>query len=248
MHTIKTAFVSGADRGLGLALCTNLLARGFRVFAGSYAATLEGRACRIGREELDRLTSSYPDRLIILPLDIGDTSSVKEAAKRVGESAGRLDLLICNAAILGDTEKDLFQEWDEDDFDLINRVYNVNTTGTLRVITALAGKLDNASRLIIISSEAGQIPQEERESWFGYCCSKAAVNSLGSLAANGLKKKGVAVLLFHPGWMRTYMEGEKNTRADLEPEDSARGILEFALERCRRSFGFFDYTGGEMAW
>jgi NAD(P)-dependent dehydrogenase (short-subunit alcohol dehydrogenase family) len=250
---MKYAYVTGTDRGLGLALAENLLKRGFTLFSGEYGLTEKGQQAGIHVAGMESLAEKYEDRLIRLPLNCGSTASVREAASIIKANTDSLDLLVCNGAILGDTRKTIFDDLTENDFNMINEVYNVNTTGTLRVISSVIHLLrtegESQANLVIISSEASQIPQKWRTAWFGYCQSKAAVNSLGSLVHNSLEDKNIPVLLFHPGYVRTYMEGKgKNMKADLEPEESAQGILEFVLERNQEMFGFFSHRGEPMEW
>lgn len=250
---MKYAYVTGTDRGLGLALAENLLNRGYHVFTGEFALTRKGREGGIPARGMNDLTVRHSESLTRVPLDCGSTESVQNAAEVIRQRTDRLDLVICNAAILGEIEKTVFDDWTDHDFEAINRVYNVNTTGNLRVISSVASLLkENArhslSSLVIISSEAGQTPQTWRNSWFGYCQSKAAVNSLGSLVHNSVKGMNIPVLLFHPGHVRTYMSGTKNMNGELEPEESASGILEFVLERNQSDFGFFNHRGEPMDW
>jgi NAD(P)-dependent dehydrogenase (short-subunit alcohol dehydrogenase family) len=250
---MKYAYVTGTDRGVGLALAENLLNRGYHLFAGEFALTTEGNKAGIPTVGMDDLTLRFSERLTRIPLDCGSTASVKMAGNMIRETTDCLDLLVSNAAILGDIKKTVFDDWNDDDFVMINRVYNVNTTGNLRVISSVISLLKNptdlsVSPLVIISSEASQIPQTWRTGWFGYCQSKAAINSLGSLVYNSVKDMNIPVLLFHPGHVRTYMSGTKNMNGEIEPEESAAGIIEFVLERNHSDYGFFDYKGEPMSW
>jgi NAD(P)-dependent dehydrogenase (short-subunit alcohol dehydrogenase family) len=86
----QIAFVTGADRGLGLALCAELLACDWRVFGGQYMPDWPALAA---------LQTQYPERLEILPLDVGEDASVQEAARLVAARTDHLDMLINNAGI-----------------------------------------------------------------------------------------------------------------------------------------------------
>jgi len=90
----RTVLVTGADRGLGFALCTGLLDRGWRVFAGQYMPDWP---------ELDALATQYHDHLALVPLDVSCDESVRAAARAVGEAAGRVGLLINNAGVSSPT-------------------------------------------------------------------------------------------------------------------------------------------------
>jgi NAD(P)-dependent dehydrogenase (short-subunit alcohol dehydrogenase family) len=209
------ACVTGADHGLGYALTEGLLEHGYAVFAGKYLPS-EGA--------LDRLAEKYPDRLKLVPLDISSTASVTAAAAVIRESTERLELLINNAALLGDIHTRVTEPID---FDEIQRIYNVNTVGALRVTNALVSLvLQSDSRLIVnISSEAGSIGTCWRDSWYAYCMSKAALNMQSALVHNEIKKSGGQVMVFHPGHVRSYMRGALDESGSLTPSEAAGRLL-----------------------
>src|SRR5690606_36882535 len=142
---IKWAFVTGADRGLGLGLVQALLTRGYHVFAGQYMPS---------SHELEQLSAASGDRLRLIPLDISDDASVSAAIAAVHTVTVQLDLLINDAAILGDTKASI---QDQLNFEEMERVFAVNTLGPLRMSNGLiASLLRSDSKLIVnISSEAG---------------------------------------------------------------------------------------------
>ncbi|GGA32246.1 SDR family NAD(P)-dependent oxidoreductase [Paenibacillus physcomitrellae] len=239
----RYAFVTGADRGLGLALVKGLLARGYTVFAGQYMPQWT---------ELAELKQEQGDSLLLVPLDIGSGYSVGEAAKQVAAVTDRLEMLINAAAILGDTDATVE---DELDFEEMQRVYNVNTLGSLRVTSALISHvLNSEGKLVVnISSEAGSAEDSERTSWFAYCMSKSAVNMQSKLIFNRIAPKGGKVLVVHPGWVRTYMSGTLSTEGELSSDESAAAILQLADERLQpgyrqKELSLIDYSGRQMNW
>jgi len=211
----EIVFVTGADHGLGYALAEKYLMLGFTVAAGKY---LEGSS------NLDGLKKEYPDRLEIIDLDVSNTESVKSAYSHFKSKFGHLDILINNAGILGDINKTIYDEIDYDD--IIN-TFQVNTLGPLRMINNFLPLILNGKRKLIvnISSEAGSIGNCFRKNWFGYTMSKCALNMESALLHNELHEKGVRILLFHPGWMRTMMRGKIDTDAPVLPEDAADRII-----------------------
>ncbi|MEF2964887.1 SDR family oxidoreductase [Paenibacillus sp. M1] len=243
-----TALVTGADHGVGLALTVALLKRGCRVFAGRYNAE---------EVALEKLHQRFGDRLTLVPLDIGSDGSVREAAAAIKERTGRIDILINNAGILGDIEATIM---DELNYDEMLKVFNVNALGALRVTQALAPLVLNSTAKLIVnlSSEAGSIGQNRRDSWFAYCMSKAALNIQSSLVHNGLKKAGVQVMILHPGWVQTYMRGKLDADAEWTPAQSAENIIARIMERIGRNeengLGieegprFIDAKGKAMLW
>lgn len=86
----QIAFVTGADQGLGLAICSGLLERNWQVFAGQYLPKWT---------ELTDLAEKYPGLLEIISLDVSSLESVKAAAQAVASKADHIDLLINNAGI-----------------------------------------------------------------------------------------------------------------------------------------------------
>lgn len=213
--TQKTALVTGADRGVGFALVKALLQRGWSVFAGRYASS---------SKELEALQNEYSKSLRLIPLDIGDEASVKAAAAEVQAHTDRIDMVINNAGILGDITATLY---DELDFAEMQDVFNVNTLGPLRVTQAFIRLLLKSESPVLanISSEAGSVGDCYRHNWYGYCMSKSALNMQSALIYNQFKADGLKLLVLHPGWVQSYMQGELNTKAKLTADQAAANLL-----------------------
>jgi NAD(P)-dependent dehydrogenase (short-subunit alcohol dehydrogenase family) len=216
----RIAFITGADRGLGHALAASLLEKGWHVFAGQYLPEWPA---------LSELAATFPSTLTIVPLDVASQESVRAAAEAVAAGADHVDLLISNAGVMTTTGTRTIRE--EQDYGEMQRLFRVNALGALRVVEALLPLLERGTlkRLCFVSSEAGSINRAERTSWFGYCSSKAALNMGVRLLFNRLRPRGYTFRLYHPGWMRSYMSGDKNSRAELEPEEAAGPALAYFL-------------------
>ncbi|HHX64140.1 MAG TPA: SDR family oxidoreductase [Chloroflexi bacterium] len=217
----SVAVITGADRGLGHAMAAGLLEKGWCVFAGRYMPDWP---------ELDTLAERYPQRLHIMPLDVTSVESVRAAAKVVAEAAGHVDLLINNAGInLASSFRALGEA--PQDYDNMHRMYDVNALGPLRVVEAFLPLMARGTmkRLCFVSSEAGSINRCERDGWYGYCTSKAALNMAVKILHNRLRPEGYSFRLYHPGWMRSYMRGVKSEVGDLEPEEAAVPALTYFL-------------------
>jgi NAD(P)-dependent dehydrogenase (short-subunit alcohol dehydrogenase family) len=213
-----TALVTGADRGLGLALSKGLLERGWHVFAGQYMPDWP---------ELGALASHYAGLLHIVPLDVSSTESAHAAAQAVSQQADHLDLLISNAGI-GGGRRELREGLDSG---AIHRVYDVNALGAIRVVEAFLPLMDRGMRRLgFVSSEAGSIAMAHRQSGFAYGMSKAALNMAVRLMFNHLRPEGYTFRLYYPGWIRSYMSGTKSTAGDMEPEEAAALAIPFFLE------------------
>ncbi len=236
---MKYALVTGCDHGVGLALAGQLVQRGYVT-----------AACRLneGETQIDSLARRHPGQLVVLPLDISCDESVKRMAAALSFPA--LDLLINNAGILGRMESGPDETLD---FDLMQKVVNVNALGALRVTAALLPLLrKGAGKTIVnITSEAGSIADCERTGWFGYCMSKAANNMQGALIHNTLRTEGGRVFQIHPGHVATYMRGALDTTAKITPEESAAGILKTVLDMPHPIQDrplYLDYQGKELPW
>jgi NAD(P)-dependent dehydrogenase (short-subunit alcohol dehydrogenase family) len=235
------ALVTGADRGLGLALSAGLLERGWQVLAGQYMPAWP---------ELEELAGNYPQALHILPLDVGSIDSAKAAAQAAGKVSDHIDLLINNAGVNSPTNDRLISQ--AQDYAEMHRLYEVNALGPLRVVEAFlpltAGS--QLKRLCFVSSEAGSVARAARTAWYSYCMSKAALNMGVKIMFNDLRPAGYTFRLYHPGWVRSYMSGKKNLEATLEPEQAAAYALPFFLEprQDEDQLVLVDYQGQEWPW
>jgi NAD(P)-dependent dehydrogenase (short-subunit alcohol dehydrogenase family) len=235
------ALVTGADRGLGQSLCAGLLAQGWRVFAGQYLPDWP---------ELAILSGQYPDRLHTLPLDVRSVESTTAAAAEIINCAGHLDLLVNNAGVTSPTNLRSIRE--SPDYAEMQRVYDTNALGMLRVVEACLPIMDRGGlkRLCFVSSEAGSIERMRRTAWYGYTMSKAALNMAVKILFNHLHPDGYSFRLYHPGWMRTYMGGTKNSNADMEPEEAAARALSFFMNPLEDEdhLALIDYQGETWPW
>lgn len=196
---MKTVLITGADRGVGLALCEVFLKNGWRVLAGQFMPEWP---------ELQTLQASCPDALHLLPLDVSDTGSVRGAASLVQALGMPVDMLISCAGIARGERR---------------AVYNVNVVGTMRVaehfLPLMAG---GDKRLCFVSSEAGCVTLAHRTDGFAYTSSKTALNMAVRRMFRTLRPEGFTFRLYHPGWVRSYMGGgEKSTVGNFEPEETA---------------------------
>jgi len=158
-----------------------------------------------------------------------------------------LDILINNAGVFFSQTKLPLAEVDLDDGHL-ESMMAVNAFGPLRVTRQFLPLLEKGrlKRIVNISSEAGSISDCGRDSWFGYCMSKAALNMQCGILQRHLKPKGFKVLAIHPGWLRTDMGGAE---ADLDPEVSAEAIFGLATRKWSLDDPIYmDYTGKPLNW
>ena len=235
----KVALVTGADRGLGLAMVKNLLDLGWLVFAGKH----------LDWPELDELNQKFPLNLNVIPLDVGSDESVIESAKLVQSSVSHIDLLIANAAINRSHQVTSIRQ--NPSMEHMAMEFNVNAIGALRVVNSFLPLLDagQMKRFCFVSSEAGSIGASKRTGWFGYCMSKAALNMAVKNLSNDLSVQGFSFRLYHPGWLKTYMSGTKNEQASMEPEEGAEIAIEYFLsDSGELELSLHDWEGNKMPW
>ena len=219
---MTTTLITGANKGIGLQICTQLNARGDDVIA----------ICRKPSPELSELGVR-----IIDGIDVGDAESV---ARLKSELSGQtIDVLINNAGIL---RGDAFGSLDYDD---MLEQYRVNTLGPLRVTEALVDNLKDGSKVAIVTSRVGSIEDNGSGGYYGYRASKTAVNQIGTNLKHELKPRGIAVALLHPGLVATEMTGGQG----ISPSESAQGLIaridELSIEN---SGGFWHAEGYPLPW
>ena len=205
----QRCIVTGANRGLGLALATALLARGDRVVAG---CRHPGQA-----SALNRLAGEHPGRLQVLPLDVAAPKAPAEFAREVGLAPAPLGLLVNNAGVLHTGERfgSVSAANLEDSF-------RTNAMGPFLLTQALASRLADAAKVANITSELGSIAGTGRFGTPSYNISKAALNMASVLLRHALAERRITVLALHPGWVQTDMGGKS---ASITPGQSAAGLL-----------------------
>jgi len=214
--------VTGANRGIGLELCRQLVGRGDRVIA----------VCRKGSAELQALKVR-----VIENIDVCSAESIDLLKDQLGDE--KLDWLINNAGMLA------VETLDSLDFDTIEQQFRVNAMGPLRVTAALANNLSDGSRVGIITSRMGSIDDNTSGSYYGYRMSKAAVNMAGASLAHDLKERGIAVALLHPGMVATGMTGGQG----IPPAESASGLIQRMDElEISQSGSFWHANGEHLPW
>jgi NAD(P)-dependent dehydrogenase (short-subunit alcohol dehydrogenase family) len=219
---MATVLITGANQGIGLELCRQLLGRGDVVIAACRRASAELRAlgCRVVED-----------------VEVTDDASVARLAAAL--AGQRIDVLVNNAGILS------AESLDDLDFDRIRAQFEVNALGPLRVTHALLGNLGRGSKVAIITSRMGSIADNGSGSYYGYRMSKAAVNIVGMSLARDLHARCIAVLLLHPGMVATGMTGGRGIPA----AESAAGLIARIDSLGLAETGTFHHANGEpLSW
>jgi NAD(P)-dependent dehydrogenase (short-subunit alcohol dehydrogenase family) len=198
--------VTGASRGLGLALVQALAARGWRLVVDARGAA-----------ELERAVDGL-EGVIGLPGDVADPAHRRELVDAAG---GRVDLLVNNAGILGPSPQPLLAEYPLAE---LARVYEINVLAPLALVQETLMRLSIGAAVVNITSDAAVEPYE---GWGGYGSSKAALEQLTAILA--AEHPELRVYAVDPGDMRTSTYQQAFPGEDISdlppPEESVPGLL-----------------------
>ncbi len=211
---MPVGIVTGASRGLGLALARSLAADGWTLVIDARGAD----ALEAARAELAGLGA----RVLAVPGDVGDARHRREVV-RAAEEVGRLDLLVNNASALGPSPQPNLADYP---LDVLRDVYEANVIGPL-ALTQLALPPLRAShgRVVNITSDAAV---EGYEGWGGYGSSKAALEQWTNVLA--AEEPDLRVYRVDPGDLRTQMHQEAFPGEDI----SDRPLPDVAVPGLRR--------------
>jgi NAD(P)-dependent dehydrogenase (short-subunit alcohol dehydrogenase family) len=216
----NTALVTGANRGIGLALCAELHRGGRDVIA----------VCRRSSPELDALGVR-----IEADVDVTSDAAVAGLARRL--EGVELAELWCNAGVL---REDHLRDVDLDD---VRELFEVNAIGALRVVKALHPFVRRGGKIALMTSRMGSIGDNGSGGYYAYRMSKAALNAAGMSLARDLAPAEVAVAIQHPGFVRTDMTGRSG---NVEPEDAAKQLVERVEALSMKTTGTFWHASGQL--
>uniref|UniRef100_A0A8C2TJS9 Estradiol 17-beta-dehydrogenase 2-like n=1 Tax=Coturnix japonica TaxID=93934 RepID=A0A8C2TJS9_COTJA len=244
---VRSALVTGANRGIGLGFVRHLLALPNPpewVFAG----------CRDPKGHCSKLALKHPNLVMLT-----DPASIKAAAASVGErlKGSGLNLLINNAGIVR------ANKLDNETLKDMSEVYMTNTIAPLLLSQVMlsparqpgdpgSGLSCNKAAIVNISSTAGSI--QDLYLWhYGQAVSYhrcgAALNMLTRCQSMGYREHGILCIAFHPGWVKTDMGGDFEDKTRVTVDESVGGMLKVLSNLSDKDSGsFLDWEGKVMAW
>jgi NAD(P)-dependent dehydrogenase (short-subunit alcohol dehydrogenase family) len=203
---MPVGIVTGASRGLGLALTRALAGRGWRLVVDAR----DGEALAAATAGLDGVVALA-----------GDVTDPAHRARLVEAAGERIDLLVNNASALGPSPRPALAEYASGD---LRRVYEVNVLAPVSLIQLALPRLAAGAGIVNVSSDAAVEPYE---GWSGYGSSKAALDQLTAILA--AEHPALRVYAIDPGDMRTQMQQDAYPGEDVSglppPEESVPGLL-----------------------
>lgn len=224
---MSSYLITGANRGIGLALAKHLAERREVVLGTARNPASATEAFEAGVEMLE--------------LDVANVGSVAGLAEQVGDHP--VDVLINNAAVYNDKAG-----LEETDVEAFVECMRVNVAGPLAVTRALLPRLEAGGKKLVvnISSGMGSIGSLKNGGSYGYRASKAALNMITKTMSIELAPRGIGAVCVHPGWVETDMGGQG---ADLSPAASAAHLIEMIDGLSTADTGrFLNYTGDDLPW
>jgi len=203
---MPTGIITGASRGLGLALARALAADGWRL-------VVDAR----GADALSRATAGLPN-LVAVPGDVADPEHRRVLVAAAGH---RIDLVVNNASLLGPSPQPPLAAYA---LTALEEVYRVNVLAPLALVQLALPRLAPGARILNVTSDAAVEPYP---GWGGYGSSKAALEQLSAVLA--AEHPELRVYAVDPGDMRTQMHQDAFPGEDISdrppPEDSVPGLL-----------------------
>ena len=242
MTTLKSALVTGANKGIGREVARRLAVAGFRVWLG--ARDRERGMAAAQALNVDGLDVRW------LGIDVAQDESVAAAVKTLEAEGSCLDVLVNNAGIAIRYDLPPSQQCIAD----IQATYDVNVFGPIRVTQGFLPLLlaAPAARVVMVSSYSGSLgraldptSQSYPVNMLGYGSSKTALNAITVAFAKELAPQGIKVNAAAPGYTATDLNGHRGRRT---VQQAAQIIMRLAtLDADGPSAGYFD-EDGPLPW
>ena len=229
---MANVLITGANRGIGLELARQHLARGERVFAGARDPDRAGEL------------NSLKGKLSVIQMDVADEASIRAASEAVTREVQSLDVLINNAGINPPYEK---QKLGALDMEEGMRVMRTNALAPAIVVQEFLPLLRRGkAKIASITSGWGSVSGNDGSFPYWYSGSKAALNMMMRSVAGEVAKDDMISVVISPGWVKTDMGTDA---APLTPEESVRGIIKVIDGLTAKDNGqFYGHKGETVAW
>jgi NAD(P)-dependent dehydrogenase (short-subunit alcohol dehydrogenase family) len=253
MHSKLVALVTGANQGIGLQIARELAAKDFTVLVGSRNLARGVEAAK-----------SIDGDARAIQLDVTDRRSIADAAERIREELGRLDVLVQNAAISNIRKTQLGLTMQESSklfaaskvsLDEVRAIWETNVFGVLAVYQAMLPLLREApaARIVNVSSGVGSLARTADPTYHyrkmfapGYSASKTAMNAMTLAMAIELEDTNIKVNAVSPGFTKTNLNGYEGTET---VEEGAAQAVKMALIGPDGPTGTFTHaTMGTLPW
>lgn len=198
---MKTALITGANKGIGFEIARQIGQKGYRVLLSARNEERGSQAAMTLQDEGIEVD--------FIPMDVGKKESIKKAFQLVKLKTDRLDVLINNAGILLDNKQGILTMSEID----IEMTLQINALGVLYVTRAFVPLMHGRSRVINLSSGAGTICGGMGTWAPVYSISKTTENAITIQLAHALSSKGIQVNAVCPGWVKTDMGGAGANRS-----------------------------------
>ncbi|MCU0316016.1 MAG: SDR family oxidoreductase [Fimbriimonadaceae bacterium] len=237
IHQKKVAFITGANKGLGLEIARQLGQHDITVVISS-------RDKARGQAALEALTGEQIDAHLIL-LDVNDSEAISNLPSYFDSTFGRLDILVNNAGVL-------FEHSEEVNRDTFRKTFETNLFSVWELTEALLPLLlkSDAGRIVNHSSILGSITVNRSQNLGefaipAYNSSKAALNMLTAIWAKKYEKTSLKVNSAHPGWVKTDLGGPG---AQLEVTEGAQTAVRLALLEADGPTGSYFHNDEVLPW
>lgn len=221
----ETIVITGANRGIGYCMARLWQERGNHVIA-----VCRSPAPNDGKQDLHDLGVR-----VLEGYDISKPEHVAAVKEELADTP--VDVLYNNAGVMES------ETLDDMDFDTIQKQFETNTLGPLRLTHALLDNLHAGSRVGLMTSRMGSIGDNDSGKKYGYRISKAGLNAAGKSLAVDLQDQGIAVAILHPGYVQTDMTGHSG---HLTPEKAAQRLVQRMDELNLENTGTFWHSDGSV--
>ncbi len=217
---MNTVVITGANRGIGLAMAKQFRDKGYHVVA----------LCRQSSSDLNQLNVQ-----VIENIDVAAPAGLAKLASELANT--KIDILINNAGILRDESLG-----DINDKTIVEQ-FMVNALAPLQVVDILRGQLSAGSKVALITSRMGSIADNGSGGRYGYRMSKAALNAAGMSLSKDLAPDNISVGLYHPGWVQTEMV---SGTGDISATEAATRLTQLILAQDMTQTGLFKHSNGDL--